>query len=123
MGYLFWLYEGFHLLQLGTSSYKSLTLLVGGELREVLDKATCEILGLSVPLRSICIGVAGIQDCGVYAGQCCGHLEVEDRNLLGLCLVDRAIEDSVDDTTSILNRDTLACAIPTRIYKVATTPF
>ena len=65
------------------------------------------------------VGIAWIEDCGINAGKSCRHLEVEDRNLLSLCLIDRAIEDSVDDTTCILDRDTLASTVPTCIYEVS----
>ena len=59
---------------------------------------------LGVPLGSVCIGVAGIQNAGVHAGQSGGNFKVEVRNGLGGSVVDVAVEDAVDDTAGILNR-------------------
>ena len=49
----------------------------------------------------------------------CRHFEVEHRNLLGLSLEDRTIEDSVDDTTCIRDRDTLASTVPTSVNEIS----
>ncbi len=60
-----------------------LAVLVALVLLEVLDEAASQILGLLFPLGSVRIGVAGIQDGGVHAGQHGGNLEVEVGDLLG----------------------------------------
>src|SRR5699024_3436068 len=44
--------------------------------------------------------------------------EVEERNNLRRSLVDRTVEDSVDDTTSIFDRDTFAATVPTSVNQV-----
>ena len=69
-------------LELWTSSNQSLTSLVTLVLLEVLDEAASQILSLLVPLSSISVSVARIEDVGVYALKLCGNLEVEVRNLL-----------------------------------------
>ena len=90
-------------LELRTGSYQRLALFVSGELREVLDEAAGQILRLLVPLCGVGVGIARIEDGAVHARQSGGHLEVEDRNLLRGSLVDRAVQDGVDDTAGILD--------------------
>ena len=46
------------------------------------------------------------------AGRFIKNLEVEVRDLLGGGLVDSAAQDSIDDTTGILDGDALAGAVP-----------
>lgn len=83
-------------LELRTSLYKRLALLVVLVLDEVLDEPASEILSLGLPLGSILVGVA-IEDVGVNARKSGRDAEVEDRKLLGLSLVDGAVEDRIDD--------------------------
>ena len=109
---------GRRLFQFRTGSHELLALLVAGELREVLDEATCEVLGLHVPILGTLVGVARIEDLGIHTRQSGRDLEVEDRQRLGLGLVDRAVEDGVDDAARILDRDTLARAVPTRVHEI-----
>ena len=85
-------------------------MLVAFVLGEVLDEAAGQIDSLGLPLSGILVGVAGIQDGGINAGQRGGNLEVEVRDLLGGSLVDSAAQDSIDDTTGILDGDALAGA-------------
>ena len=106
-------------LQLRTSSNQSLTSLVTSVLAEVLDEAASQILCLLVPDGSICVGVAGIQDSGIHAGQSGGNFEVEVGDLLGVSLQDGAIQNSVDDAAGILNGDTLAGAVPAGVDQVS----
>ena len=40
------------------------------------------------------------------------------RDSLSRSLVDRTVKDSVDDTTSIFDRDTLAATVPASVYQV-----
>ena len=75
-------------LELRTSLYKRLALLVVLVLDEVLDEPACEILCLLLPLGSILVGVTRIEDLGVNAGKLGRYSEVEDRKLLGSSLVD-----------------------------------
>ena len=67
-------------LELGTSSYESLTSLVTCELSKVLDEASSEILSLLFPLSSVSVSVARIEDVGINTGKLCGNYEVEERN-------------------------------------------
>ena len=57
------------LLQLGAGFYQGLALFVAGVLDEILDETTGQVLSLLLPLGDISIGVAGIQNGGVHAGQ------------------------------------------------------
>ena len=82
-------------LQLGACCDQSLTLVVAGVLLKVLDEAGGQILGLGLPLGSVCVGVAGIQDAGVNAGQSSGNFEIEVGDLLGLSLQDGAIQNEI----------------------------
>ena len=61
-------------LQLGASFDQSLAGFVAGVLDEVLDETASQVLSLAVPLGNICIGVTGIQDSGINAGQSGGNL-------------------------------------------------
>ena len=49
-------------LQLGAGRNQSLAVLVTLVLLEVLDEAASQILGLLLPLGSVGVGIAGIQD-------------------------------------------------------------
>ena len=87
-------------------------MLVAFVLGEVLDEAASQIQSLGLPLGSILVGVAGIEDGGIDAGQRGGNLKVEVRDLLGGGLVDSAAQDRVDDAAGILDGDALASAVP-----------
>ena len=106
-------------LQLGACLDQSLALVVAGVLDKVLLEASCQILCLLFPNGSVSVGVSGIQNVGVNAGQSGGNLEVEVGDLLGLSLQDGAIQNSVDDAAGILNGDTLAGAVPTGVDQVS----
>ena len=95
----------FSLVQLRACGYQSLACLVGGVLVEVLDEAACQVFCLLGPLCSVCIGVAGIEDLGINTRKLGRNLEVEDRNVLGRSLLDRTVEDSVDDTCLLYTSD------------------
>ena len=105
-------------LESWTSCYERLTEVVSCELSEVLDEAACEILSLLLPLACALVSVAWVEDSWVNAREFCRNCEVEVRDRLGRSLVDRAIEDSVDDSSCILDRDTLACTVPSCVHEV-----
>lgn len=65
-------------LELGTSSYESLTCFVVLKLLEVIDEHFSELVSLGVPFFGVSVGVAGIENVGVYAGKFGGNCEVED---------------------------------------------
>ena len=106
-------------LELRTSCNESLTSLVSLILLEVLDEAGSEILSLLLPLSCVSISVARIEDVGVYAVELCRNNEVEEWDSLCWSSVDRVVEDSVDDTTSVADRDTLAGTVPTSVHQVS----
>ena len=106
-------------LELGTSLYEGLSSAVGLVLVEVLDEPSCEILGLLLPLCGICIGVARIEDAGVNSFELGRDGEVEERDLLGRGGVDAVVEDGVDDTTGVADRDPLAGTIPAGVHEVS----
>ena len=105
-------------LELRTSCYESLAGLVGGVLAEVLDEAACEIDCLLLPLCRICVGVAWVEDLGIDTVQLGRNAEVEVRNLLGRSLVDRTVEDGVDDATGVTDGDTLSGTVPAGVHEV-----
>ena len=94
-------------------------MLVALVLCEVLDEAASQILGLLFPLSGICVGVAGVEDGGVNAGQSGGDLEVEVGDLFGGSLVDGTAQDSVDDAAGILDGDALAGAVPAGVDQIS----
>ena len=105
-------------LQLGAGRDQSLAVLVALVLCKVLDEAASQILCLLLPLGSVSIGVAGIQDSGIHAGQLGGNLEVEVGDLLGGSLVDGTAQDGVDDAAGILDGDALAGAVPAGVDQI-----
>ena len=98
------------LLSLGAGSHQGLASFVAGVLRKVLHEAASQILRLGLPLGGVGVGVAGIQDGGIHAGQLGGHLQVEQGDLLGGSLQDGAVQDGVDNAAGVLDGDALACA-------------
>jgi hypothetical protein len=70
-------------LELGTSSYESLTCFVVLELLEVVDEHFSELGSLGVPFSCVSVSVARIEDGGIYTGQSGRNCEVEYGDLLG----------------------------------------
>ena len=105
-------------LELWTSCYERLTEVVTSELSEVLDETACEILSLLLPLASALVSVAWVEDSWVNAWELSRNYEVEVRDSLCRSIVDRTVEDSVDDSASVLDRDTLTCSVPTCVHEV-----
>ena len=112
-----WILE--KLLSLGTGGDQSLACLVALVLDEVLHEAGGKISSLGFPVGHIGVGVSGIQNAGVNAGQLRGNLEVEHGDGLGGRGVNGAGQDGVNDTTGILNGDTLAGAVPAGVDQVS----
>ena len=106
------------LVDLRTSGNKRLACLVVLILVEVLDEPRSQILCLFCPYRNIRICVPRIQDACVNAWQLCRNLEIEVRNRLCWSILDITIQDCINDTTRVLDRDTLACAIPTCVDQI-----
>ena len=107
------------LLNNGTGSYESLACLIAFKLLEVVDEHLGELVGLNGPLLGVSVGIAGIEDLGIYAGKLGRNLEAEDGELLGGSAQDRAVENSVDDATGIADRDTLASTVPAGVDEVS----
>ena len=63
----------------GNESFAGFVVLVLGK---VLDEAGSEVFGLLCPLFGVSVGVAGVEDFGIYAGKLGRNLEVEDGELL-----------------------------------------
>lgn len=101
-----------------TSLYESLACAVAFVFDEVLDEPCSEVLGLNFPVSSICICVAWIENIRINACKLCRNYEVEVRDSLGRSAVDAVIEDSVDDTTGITDRDTFSGTVPASVYEV-----
>ena len=103
-------------LQFRTGSNQSLTGGITFEFREVLDETSGQILSFNFPIGSISISIARIEDIFVHTRQLSRNNEVEIRNNLCRSFVDRAIENSIDNTTSIADRDTFARTVPTGVH-------
>jgi hypothetical protein len=106
-------------LELGTCSNESFAFFVSCVFNEVFDEAVSEVVSFNVPVFNVGVSVTGIEDVGVNTGKFGGHFEVEDGEFFGGSFEDVTIEDSVDDATSIFDRDTFACAVPTGVYEVS----
>ena len=106
------------LVNLRAGCNQRLALFVAGELGEVLHEAVGQVNGLRIPPGSILVGVARVENSRINTRQLGRNREVENRQLLGRSLVNRAVEDGVDDATRILNRDTLARTVPARVHEV-----
>lgn len=106
-------------LELRTGSYESLTGRIVFEFLEVVDEHFSKLGGFNSPFFSVGVSVAGIEDLGIYAGKFGGNGEVKDRKLLGGGGEDRTVEDSVDDTAGVLDRDTLAGTVPASVYEIS----
>ena len=105
-------------LESWTSCYERLAEVVSSELVEVLDETSCEVLSLLLPLACALVSVAWVEDSWVNAREFCRNCEVEVRDSLGRSLVDRTVEDSIDDSSCILDRDTLSCTVPSCVHEV-----
>ena len=67
------------LSELGTGCYESFTGFVVLKLLEVVDEHFGKLGSLICPDSGIGVGVAGIENLGIYAGELGGNSEVEDR--------------------------------------------
>ena len=121
-GWLFWYVvsspEG-ERLQFRSGSYESLSGFVTFKLSEVLDEASCEVFSFLFPSSGVSVSVARVEDFRIYARQFSRNDEVEVRDNLSRSFVDRTVEDSVDDTASVADGDTLACTVPAGVDQVS----
>ena len=108
-----------YVLQLRTGLYEGLSGLVGLVLVEVLDEPSGEILSLLLPLSGIGVGVARIKDTGVNSLEHSRDGEVEVRDNLGRGLVDAVVEDGVDNTAGVADRDPLASSVPAGVHEIS----
>ena len=92
------------LLQFRTSSNQLLTSFVASELSEVLNETASQIFCFFIPLSSVSISIARIQDIRINTRQFCRYNEIEVRDNLCRSFVDRTVQDSIDDTEQILHR-------------------
>ena len=107
------------ILKLGTGLYEGLSGLVGLVLLEVLDEPSGEVLCLLLPLCGIGIGVARIKDSGVNSFEDRRNREVEVRDDLCRSLVDAVVEDGVDDSTGVADRDPLSGSVPAGVHEIS----
>ncbi len=104
--------------ELGACGYKSLSCFIVFKLLEVVDEHFGELGGFSIPFFNVGVSVARVKNFGIYAGEFGGYGEVEDGELLGGGLQDRAVKDRVDDAAGILDGYTLACAVPAGVDQI-----
>ena len=102
-------------LQFRTGSNQFLTCFVTSELSEVLDETTSQVFCFFIPLSSVSVSVTRIKDLRINTRQFCRNNEIEVRNNLSRSLINRAIQNSIDDTTSIADRDTFTSTVPTSV--------
>ena len=107
------------LSELRTGSYERLAEVVACELLEVLDETSCKVFSLLIPLCRLGISVARIEDGRIHTRELCRNFEIEVRDLLGRSLLDRTVEDSIDNTAGITDRDTLACSVPACVHEIS----
>src|SRR5699024_143765 len=105
-------------LEFRTSSNQSLTSFVTCKFSEVLDETSSQIFCFFFPFASTFVSVARVKDFRINTRKFCRNNKVEERNNLSRSFVNRTVKDSVNDTTSIFNRDTFAGTIPTCINQV-----
>ena len=105
-------------LEFWTSCNEGLAGFVVLELLEVVDEHFSKFGCLNSPFFGVGVGVAGIKDLGIYAGELGGNCEVEDRNLLGGSGKDGAVEDGVDDTAGVTDGDTFAGTVPASVHQI-----
>ena len=105
-------------LGLRTCRNQSLAGCIALILRKVLDETLCEILCLLVPLLAVRIGITRIKDSRIHTRKLGRHFKIKERNLLGRCLQHVAVQDGIDNTSRVLNRNSLAAAVPAGIHKV-----
>ena len=106
-------------LECRTCSNQCLTCFVASELSEVLNETASQIFCFFVPLCSISISIARIQDIRINTRQFCRYNEIEVRDNLCRSFVDRTVQDSIDDTSCILDRDTFASTVPTCVDQIS----
>ena len=105
-------------LGLRTCRNQSLAGCIAFILHKVLDETLCEILCLLVPLLAVRIGITRIKDSRIHTRKLGRHLKIKERKLLGRCLQHVAVQDGIDNTSRVLNRNSLAAAVPAGIHKV-----
>ena len=104
--------------KLRTRRHQGLAFLVIRKHLEVIDKQHGEVLSLALPLRRICIGITGIQDATIDIVQRKRDLQVEHIQVLGLGLLDGAIENGVDNRAGILDGYASAGSVPACVHQV-----
>src|SRR5574344_1607520 len=105
--------------ELRTSCNESLTSFVTCVLLEVLDESGSQILCLDFPILRILVCISWIKNSCINAVELCWNLKVEEWDLLCRSCEDVAIEDSIDDTSCILDGDSLSCSVPSCVDKVS----
>ena len=105
-------------LFLRTSGNQSFTGSISFVFSKVLDESVSQIFCFCFPFGSISVCVTWVQDSWINAWQFCRNFEVEVWNGLCRSILDISVQDSIDDTTSILDGDTFACSVPSCIYQV-----
>ena len=107
------------ILQLWTCSNKCFTSFISFVFSEVLDKSLCKIFCFFFPFRSVSVCVTRIKDTCVNTLKFCRNFKVEVWDCLCRSVVDCSVQDSIDDTTCIFDRDTFSCSVPSCIYEIS----
>ncbi len=60
-----------------TCGNKRFACFIGSVFTEVLNEAAGKVFRLLIPYGGIGIGVARVEDCGIYTRQLCRHIKIE----------------------------------------------
>jgi len=74
-----------------------------GEHVEVVDKQLRQVLGFLLPFGYIRVGIPWVENALIAIVQKCRDFQVEHRQVLCFRMLNRTIEDGVDDRTGILD--------------------
>src|SRR5690554_1829748 len=93
-------------------------MVVVGEAIEVFDEHGGETGCFLVPFSRVGVGILGVEDAAVDAGEGGGDRQVEVGQGGGFGVFDLAAEDGVDDRPGSLDGDALAGAVPAGVDQV-----
>lgn len=85
---------------------------------EVVDKQFRQRFGFFLPLFRRSVGVTRIEELRVYARQFGWDRQVKHRQSEGFCVIQRTVEDGVDNSAGIFNGDTFASAVPAGVNQI-----
>lgn len=101
-----------------TSRYQRGTRRGVGVFIEVVDKQFRQGFSFFLPLFRRSVGITRIEDLRVNTRQLGRNRQVKHRQSEGFCVIQRTVEDGVDNGAGIFNRDTFASAVPAGVNQI-----